>query len=183
MCDNPHDQKFIEIAFSWGPGTHGFTLHLRIHDHATWFWRCLGTAFEHFLLGSHNFMVTVLGSCVKWPLHWQYHPPNTHPSFWLVLGYYVLSHCSPSPFNTWGGVPRLGKRKTSYPWGSLPLENCLVYRIIISAWQALQLCVDAKLFQNLRAQVHLLSEQEQTQIPPVRWHHICLYRRTMKHQG
>ena len=24
-------------------------------------------AFEHFLLGSHNFMVTALGSCVKWP--------------------------------------------------------------------------------------------------------------------
>ena len=28
----------------------------------------IGTAFEHFLLGSHNFMVTALGSCVKWPL-------------------------------------------------------------------------------------------------------------------
>ena len=24
-------------------------------------------AFGHFLLGSHNFMVTSLGSCVKWP--------------------------------------------------------------------------------------------------------------------
>ena len=24
--------------------------------------------FGHFLLGSHNFMVTALGSCVKWPL-------------------------------------------------------------------------------------------------------------------
>ena len=24
-------------------------------------------AFEHFLLGSHNYMVTALGSCVKWP--------------------------------------------------------------------------------------------------------------------
>ena len=23
-------------------------------------------AFGHFLLGSHNFMVTALGSCVKW---------------------------------------------------------------------------------------------------------------------
>ena len=46
---------------------YGFTLHLRIHDHTTWFWRCLGTAFGHFLLGSHNFMVTALGSGVKWP--------------------------------------------------------------------------------------------------------------------
>ena len=25
-------------------------------------------AFGHFHLGSHNFMVTALGSCVKWPL-------------------------------------------------------------------------------------------------------------------
>ena len=29
--------------------------------------KCLGTAFGHFHLGSHNFMVTALGSCVKWP--------------------------------------------------------------------------------------------------------------------
>ena len=28
---------------------------------------CLGTAFGHFLLGSHNFMVIALGLCVKWP--------------------------------------------------------------------------------------------------------------------
>jgi hypothetical protein len=33
----------------------------------SWFWRCLGTAFGHPLLGSHNFMVTAPGSCVKWP--------------------------------------------------------------------------------------------------------------------
>ena len=29
-----------------------------------------GTAFGHFLVGSHNFMITALGSCVKWPLHY-----------------------------------------------------------------------------------------------------------------
>jgi hypothetical protein len=35
-----------------------------LHD----FGGCVGTmAFGHFLLGSHNFMVTALGSCVKWP--------------------------------------------------------------------------------------------------------------------
>ena len=28
-----------------GPVTYDFTLHFRIHDHTTWFWRCLGTAF------------------------------------------------------------------------------------------------------------------------------------------
>ena len=50
-----------------GSVTYDFTLHLRIRDHTTWFWRCLGTAFENFLLDSHNFMVTALGSCVKRP--------------------------------------------------------------------------------------------------------------------
>jgi hypothetical protein len=42
---------------------------------ATWCWRgltlnpkpWLGTTFGHFLLGSHNCMVTALGLCVKWP--------------------------------------------------------------------------------------------------------------------
>jgi hypothetical protein len=29
---------------------------------------CWTAAFGHFLLGSHYFMVTALGSCVKWPL-------------------------------------------------------------------------------------------------------------------
>ena len=28
----------------------------------------LGQPLGHFLLGSHNFMVTALVSCVKWPL-------------------------------------------------------------------------------------------------------------------
>ena len=32
-----------------GPVTYGCTLHLRIHDHTTWFWRCLGTSFGHFI--------------------------------------------------------------------------------------------------------------------------------------
>ena len=35
-----------------------------IRDPMTWCWRCLETAFGHFLLGSQNFMVTALGSCV-----------------------------------------------------------------------------------------------------------------------
>ena len=51
-----------------GLATDDFTLHLRVHDHTSWFWRCVGMAFGHFLLGSHNFMVKALGSCVKWPL-------------------------------------------------------------------------------------------------------------------
>jgi hypothetical protein len=48
--------------------TYDFKLHLRICDHTTWYWRCVGTAFGHFLLGSHNFIVMALDSCVKWPL-------------------------------------------------------------------------------------------------------------------
>ena len=44
------------------PVPYEFTLHLRVCDHTTWFWRCVRTA-----LGSHVFMVTALGSCVKWP--------------------------------------------------------------------------------------------------------------------
>ena len=63
MREDPHEQNILE-----GPGTYDFTLHLRIRDHTTWFWRCLGTASWHFLLGSHNVMVTALDSCVKWPL-------------------------------------------------------------------------------------------------------------------
>ena len=47
--------------------TYDFTLHLRIRNHTAWFSRCVGTTFGHFLLGSHNFMVRALGSCVKWP--------------------------------------------------------------------------------------------------------------------
>ena len=42
------------------PVTYGFTL----HD----FGDVFGTAIIHFLVGSHNFMITALGSCVKWPL-------------------------------------------------------------------------------------------------------------------
>jgi len=54
-----------------GPVMYAFTLtyHLKVRDHTMCFRRCLGTAFAHFLLGSHNFMVTSFGSCVKWPLH------------------------------------------------------------------------------------------------------------------
>jgi hypothetical protein len=66
-CEDPHEQNFIKLAFGWGPGHIWLHLHLRIRDHTTWFWRCVGTAFGHFLLGSHNFTVTALGSCAQWP--------------------------------------------------------------------------------------------------------------------
>jgi hypothetical protein len=56
-------------SISLSPITYDFTLHSKIRDRTTWFWRCVGTTFGHFLLGSHNSMVTVLGSCVKRPLY------------------------------------------------------------------------------------------------------------------
>ena len=43
MCDDPHEWDFIEIAFGCRPVTYDFTLHLKIRDHTTWFWGCVGT--------------------------------------------------------------------------------------------------------------------------------------------
>ena len=34
-------------------------------NHSTWVWSCVETTLGHFLLGSHKFMVTALGSCVR----------------------------------------------------------------------------------------------------------------------
>ena len=48
-----------------GAVTCDFTLHLR--ESVTTLYD-FGTAVGHFLLGSHNFMVTALGLCAKWPL-------------------------------------------------------------------------------------------------------------------
>ena len=58
----PAWMKFIEIAWGWGPSHVWLQTTLEVHDHITWFWRCLEMAFGHFLLGSHNFMVITLGS-------------------------------------------------------------------------------------------------------------------------
>ena len=52
---------------AWSHMTSHFTWRW-VRDHTTWIWRCVGITFGHFLLGSHNFMVTALGSYVKWPL-------------------------------------------------------------------------------------------------------------------
>ena len=92
------NRKSFEIAFGWGPG-HTW-LH-RARDHTTLLWKCVGTAFGHFLLGSHNFVVRALGSCVKWPLilgpHW-------------ALG--MPTNCLPRPGAQPARKPRCG------PWPS-----------------------------------------------------------------
>ena len=70
---NRNSLKYLLVE---GPITHDFTLHLgsvtTLHD--------FGGVLEHllntFLLGSHNYMVTALGSCVKCP--------NFSPSQWAL---------------------------------------------------------------------------------------------------
>jgi hypothetical protein len=67
---NTHDRLYILFYHGWVPSwieIHRNSIRVRVRDHATWFWRCLGIAFGHTLLSSHNIMVTALGSCVKWP--------------------------------------------------------------------------------------------------------------------
>jgi hypothetical protein len=72
----------ILFHHAWGPAW------IEIHWNSIWLWarshmashytrgsvtalhdfgECVGTAFGHFLLGSHNLTFTALGSCVKWP--------------------------------------------------------------------------------------------------------------------
>ena len=80
---NAHNRWFILFDHVWGPSwieIHWNSIWLRIRSHMashyTWgsattrhdFGGVLGTAFGHFLLGSHNFMVMAFGLCVKWPL-------------------------------------------------------------------------------------------------------------------
>jgi hypothetical protein len=79
---NAHILWWITFYQAWGPAwikIHWNSIWLRVRSHMAshytrgsvttlhGFLKCLGTAFGHFCLGSHNFMVTALGSCVKWP--------------------------------------------------------------------------------------------------------------------
>ena len=67
---NAHNCRFILLYRVWGPAwiemhwnsiwlrhpvTYDFTLDLRIRDHTTWCWRCVGTAFGHFSFGLSQF--------------------------------------------------------------------------------------------------------------------------------
>ena len=82
---NAYNRWFILFYHAWGPAwikihwnsiwlrtwsQYDFTLHLQVHDHPTW---CKRRSWDGgfstlLLLGSHNLMVTALGSCAKWPL-------------------------------------------------------------------------------------------------------------------
>jgi hypothetical protein len=80
---NIHNLWFILSYHGWGPtwiDYHRNNVWLRVQSHMTshhtWrfvitlldFWRSLGMAYGHYLLGSCNFTVMALGSRVKWPL-------------------------------------------------------------------------------------------------------------------
>ena len=60
--------------YTWGSVT-------TLHD----FGGCLVTAFRHFVLDSHNFMVTTLGLCVNWPL-----PHRISSNIWGDLSLFTL---------------------------------------------------------------------------------------------
>ena len=89
MCEDTHEEihwnsiwlrtrSHMTSQYAWGSVT---PLH-------TWFWRCVGTAFGHFLLGSDNFMVTALGSCMKWPSHMigrPWHSERSEPLVYSIL--------------------------------------------------------------------------------------------------
>ena len=73
---NAHNRWFILFYHDWGPAptkTYWNSIWSRVwspmtsHYTTTRFWRCVGTALGHLLLGFHKFMVTALGPCVKWP--------------------------------------------------------------------------------------------------------------------
>jgi hypothetical protein len=72
------------------PVTYDFTLHLRVRDHTTWVWRCRGTAFGHFLWGTHNSMVTFL-ACV-WHGPYLQTPNTTLKKKTLSLFFSKLRH-------------------------------------------------------------------------------------------
>ena len=59
------DKNSLKTHLVKGLVTYDFTLHLRIRDHTTHFWKCVGTTCGHFLWGSHNFMVTALHTRAK----------------------------------------------------------------------------------------------------------------------
>ena len=72
LFDFYHVWGFAWIEIHWN----GIWLRARLHMASLYAWGSVTTlhdfggvlAFGYFLLGSHNFMVTALGSCVKWPL-------------------------------------------------------------------------------------------------------------------
>ena len=123
---NAHNRWFILFYHAWGPAWIEIlwnNIWLRAWSHMTPHstWKSVTTphevggvleqAFGHFLLGSHNFMVSALGSCVKWPLSYidldrrvcpynsTFELPNgLHENRWIAghfLNHYYIPTTSP----------------------------------------------------------------------------------------
>ena len=94
---NAHNRWFILSYHVWGPswidihwnsgwGPSHIRLQTTLEDpwphyvnlEVSW------TAFEHFLLGSRNFMVTTLGPCVEWPFMPPLHLTLAKPKSWFL---------------------------------------------------------------------------------------------------
>jgi hypothetical protein len=101
---NAHNCWFILLYHMWKPAwieihwnsiwlrevTYDFTLHLRVRDHTTWFWRCVGTAFGHFSFWALTISWSRLLACV-WsdPLRWLW------KSLWLKTAFAIrVEHCT-----------------------------------------------------------------------------------------
>jgi hypothetical protein len=87
-----------------------FTLRLKIHDHTTWFRRCVGMAFGRLLLGSHNLVVTALSSCVKWPQVFRHYDSLllSHAClFWGTV--FATLKCSAKEIHDLARGPNLGR--------------------------------------------------------------------------
>jgi hypothetical protein len=143
---NIHNCWFILFYHVWIPAWieinwNNIWLRVRSHMASHYTWRSvttvhdlkgvLGRPLDTFLLGSHNFMVTALESCVKWPLM-QLFVPSKQKSGWncgwlvttttefslkwqeskLPLCFYIIL------FNTWPAGCRIdkheGKKRTSH---------------------------------------------------------------------
>jgi hypothetical protein len=114
---NTHNRWFILFYHVWGPAwieihQNSIWLRARAHttSHYTWgpvttllhdYGRCVMTAFGHFLLGSHNFTVTTLGSCVKWTHGCELSVCHGLPVLCSAYLHEVVFEISPSDHETW----------------------------------------------------------------------------------
>ena len=122
---NAHNRWFIISYHVWRPAwidIRWTSIRVRVQSHMTLHYtrgsvttlhnfESLGTACGHSLLNSHNFMVTALGSCVKWPLDVvhetilsstsQYNPSKTISSNSITS---VIQFLHPFPTLNWPSV-------------------------------------------------------------------------------
>ena len=101
---NAHNCWFIQFYHVWGPAwmeIHSNSICLRVQSHMTshYTWGSattlhdfggLGWPLDTFLGGSHNFIVTTLGSCVNWPLSWGNYNDIKCDNNYIVYGIYCM---------------------------------------------------------------------------------------------